>query len=348
MDLVFKITTDPVPAMPLVGDTNFKDHYSGVNISMAWEEMTPAIRQATEKFVLDYIGSELYADLAEKYNNGTALTDEQAQTLSYLQDCIAFYTIYHILPEKNSVVASMGVVQNTPEGGSQPVNQWGWKAKRWSALENGDTFLDKLLIWLEKQVAASISYFDLWKNSSVYNVKKSTFFRNTSELDEYLNIQQSRRSFISLVRFLKQIEDDIIQPILCDDLYAAMQESPLSAENAKLLPYIRRAVAYLGAAEAIPHHRIAIDGDGFRVVSQVDGFDERRNQTNSTHQAAIGALMLRCDEQGRKAVARLVKFLEDNIADYPLYANSTCRSLPASRAHSIIKPTGDVGAVGLF
>lgn len=348
MDLVFKVITDPAPTTPQVGDTNFKSHYSGVNTSMAWAELEPAIRQSTEKFILDFVGSELYDDLAAKFQAGTVLTDAQAKALQLLQDAVAFYAIYHILPEKNSVVASMGVVQNVPEGGSQPVNQWGWKAKRWSALENADTFLDRLLAYLEKMVADEVDYFDLWKNSAAYNVKKSDFFRSTDALDEYLNIQRSRRSFISLVRFMKQVEEDVIKPILCDDLYAAMLESPLSAENTLLLPYIRRAVAYLGAAEAIPHHRIVIDGDGFRVVSQLDGFDERRNLTNNTHETAIGSLLLRCEEQGRKAVARLSKFLEENISDYPDYENSACREQPASKAHSIVDSRSGRGAVGLF
>lgn len=348
MDLVFKVITDPAPAVPTVGDTNFKSHYSGVNTSMAWAELEPAIRQATDRFVLDFVGSELYDDLADKFQNDTALTAAQARALQLLQDAIAFYSIYQILPEKNSVIASMGVVQNTPDGGSQPVNQWGWKAKRWNALENADTFLDRLLNYLEAQVTASVAYFDLWKDSTAYSTKTSVFFRHTAELDEYLNIQMSRRSFISLVRFMRQVEEESIATLLCTDLYADIQAAPLSAENAALIPYIRKAVAYLGAAEAIPHHRIVIDGDGFRVVSQTDQFDDRRNLTNNTHEAAINALQSRCEKRGREALSALAKFLEDNITDYPDYENSTCRELPASKAHSIVQSADGIGAVGLF
>lgn len=348
MDLVFKVITDPAPAVPLVGDTNFQQHYSGVNTSMAWQELEPAIRQATEKFVLDYVGTELYDDLAGAFQNGDTLEDYQGKALQLLQDAVAYYAIYHILPEKNSVVTSMGVVTNSPDGGSQPVNQWGWKAKRWSALENGDIFLDRLLAYLEQQVAAAVTYFDLWKDSSAYTLKTSDFFRHTAELDEHLNIQRARRSFISLVRFMRQVETDIIKPLLCDDLYAAVLEASPTDENALLLPYIRRAVAYLGAAEAIPHHRVVVDGDGFRVVSQIDQFDDRRNLTNNTHEGAIQALLLRCEEQGRRAVARLAKFLEDNVDDYPDYRDSACREKPASKAHSIVQSSSETGTVGLF
>lgn len=345
MQLVFKIITDTDIDVATIGDTNFQQHYSGVNTSMAWAELQPAIRQATAKYVIPYLGEEIYDDLADKFNTGAVLTTEQAKALQILQDTVAFYAIYHVLPEKNAVVASNGVVQNTPDGGAQPVNQWGWKAKRWSALENADSFLDLLLTFLEKQVSASVAYFDLWKNSDAYTVKTSAFFRQTSQLDEYLNIQMSRRSFISLTRFMKQVEEDVIKPTLCTDLYDAMLIETPTAPNQLLLPYIRRAVAYLGAAEAVPHHRIVIDGDGFRVVSQSDQFDDRRNLTNNVHESAVQALMIRCEDQGRKAVARMIKFMEEHIGDYPAYANSTCRDLPQRNAHTIIQSPDGIGAV---
>src|SRR5690606_4134483 len=127
MDLLFKITAGSPATPPHVGDTNFLDPYTGANRSLACAEIPPGIRQATEKFVLPYIGTELYDNLAAKYQTNTALTNEQAKVLELLQDCIAFYTAYHVLPERNAFLASMGVIQNTPtEGSAQPVNQWGW------------------------------------------------------------------------------------------------------------------------------------------------------------------------------------------------------------------------------
>jgi len=205
-----------------------------------------------------------------------------------------------------------------------------------------------MLSYMEKQVGAGDGGFDTWKNSAAYKLKTCDFFRHTAELDDYLNIQNSRRSFISLTRYMKQIEEDVIRPILCDDLYAlVIASTPLDAD-AKLLPFIKKAVAYLGAAEAVPHHRIVIDGDGFRVVSQTDGWDDRRNLTNNVHEGAVQALMTRCLEQGRRAVAKLVQFLEDNIADYPAYEESACRTKPVEKSHSIRQAADGIGVVGMF
>jgi hypothetical protein len=348
MDLIFKVITTPTPSVAEVRDTTFQEHYSGVNRSMAWDEITPGIRQATEKYVLDFVGEPFYNDLAAKYQSGATLSNPLLKTLELLQDCIANYAIYHILPEKRSILESLGVVENTPQGASNPAAYPIYREKRRAALDNGDNFLDRLLSYMESQVVAGNTAFDLWKNSPAYKLKTCDFFRHTSELDEYLNIQNSRRSFISLIRYMKQIEEDVIKPIVCDDLYELVIVSSPTADNAKLLPLLKKAVAYLGAAEAIPHHRIVIDGDGFRVVSQTDGWDDRRNMTNNVHENAIQALAARCQEQGRRAVAKLVQFLEDNIADYPTYAESTCRAKPVDKAHSIRQANNGIGAVGLF
>lgn len=351
MDLLFKITAGSPATPPQVGDTNFLQHYSGANRSMAWAELTPGIRQATEKFVLPYIGSDLYDDLAAKYQAGTTLTDEQARVLELLQDCIAYYTAYHVLPERNAFLSSMGVTQNTPtEGSAAPVNQWGWKAKRWNALENGDAFLDKVLSYLDAQVVAEVAYFDLWADSVEYSKKVSAFFRSTASLDEFLNIQGSRRSFISLIKYLREVEEDVIRPLLCDDQFQALQALDVEsdADALALLKKVRKAVAFLGLQTAIPHHRIVIDGDGFRVVSQTDQFDDRRNQSNNIHEAAIIALATSAEQRGRRYLIELENFLRENADTYPLWRDSTCNTAPTKRGHSIVISPDRVGGVGLF
>lgn len=349
MDLIFKITAGSPSTPPQLGDTNFLEHYTGANRSMAWAEVSPGVRQATEKFVLPYVGTELYDDLAAKFQADDTLTDEQAKSLQLLQDCIAYYTAYHILPERNAFLSSMGVTQNTPtEGSAQPTSQWGWKAKRWNALENGDLFLDKLLAYLEQQVAAGVAYFDLWKDSAAYKVRTSDFFRGTAELDEYLNIQNSRRSFINLVKYLREVEEDVIRPLLCDDQYEALIQGTLDTNQTALRAKVRKAVAYLGLNAAIPHHRIVIDGDGFRVVSQTDQFDERRNQTNNIHEAAIIALATSAEQRGRRYLVELENFLRENADTYPLWRDSTCNTTPTKRGHSVVISPDRVGGVGLF
>jgi hypothetical protein len=350
MELVFKITNS-TPSNPAeIGDTNFSQHYSGVNRSMAWGELSPAIRQATEKYIVPYLGEEFYSELASDYNTGATLSGEMQKALTYLQDASAYYAIYHILPEKTGVVASIGAVQNTPtEGSGQPMSQWSWKALRGSALDNGDRFLDLLLTFLEKQVVAGNAAFHTFKDSAAYKAKGSAFFPTTADLNALLNIQESRRSFLGIIKYIRAVEEDVLFPILCGETFEALTSGgTLSEDNALLRDKVRKAVAHLGLAKAIPHHRIVIDGDGFRVVSQTDGFDDRRNQTNNVHENAILALKESAEAQGKKYLAELQVFLRSNAEKYPVWAASPCNAVANTTGHSIVISPDRKGAVGLF
>jgi hypothetical protein len=345
MNILFKIVTSPAPSLPTVGDTNFKDHYPDINQNMSWAEMLPTVRTAAEQWLVPFVGEELYADMVSKVTTNATLSAEQGRTLELMRDALANYTVYKKMPDKAATVAALGVVQNTPDGGSQPASQWAFREKRLAALANADSALDRLLAYLEKQTA---TYFDLWKTSSAATYKRADFFGNTLELGEYLNIKESRRSFVSIVPFLRRAEQNRVKAVLCDTLYDSVVSAPTATLNAPLVPYIKEAVAYLGAAVAVPHHRVVVDGDGFRVVSQTDGFEDRRNLTNSVHESAVGSLIEAYTKQGEAALARLLKYLEDNLAVYPDYENSDCRKKPAERGHSMYQSPSGTGAVGLF
>ncbi len=345
MQIPFKITASPVPPAPLVAHTNFQNHYAGVNSAFAWSELSPAIRQAAQVYILPFVGLNMYLQLCNKYHTGAAMSAEEQQALEYLQDAAANYAVYHILPQKTALVSTLGTVQQTPEGGAQPSPQWAWHLKRDDALKVADTALDLLLEYMEQRVAANDALFDAWANDPAYKAKTSAFFRHTAEMDEYLNIKRSRRTYISLIPFFSQVERRVVKSLLCNTLYAQMQTTPLATANEPLLPLIREAVAYLGAAEALPHHRVVIDGDGFRVVSQTDGNTDRRNLTNNVNESAVQALLAKYQERGAEAIRELKTFLEENLQAFPDYASSSCREKPANKGHSILQSTNGIGTV---
>jgi hypothetical protein len=352
MPYLFKVISNTPSTPPTVGDTNFKEHYPDINRQMAWSEMETYIRQAAMKNLLPYVGPVL-ADLATKYDTTTVLSPAQQLTLELLQDSLAYYAIYHALPQKNVSINSMGVNQNTPtDGTAQPASQWSWKNARWAALENGDLFLDLALAQMERQVQADDDYYNLWKNSDAYTNEMSDFFRNTEDLDKYLNIKKSRRSFLSIIKYIKEVEEEVIKRELCTAQYQALvdglKEGDLSTENKLLLQKVRKVAAYRGLYEAIPHHRIVIDGDGFRVVSQSDMFDDRRNQTNNVHESAIIALSEKVKNSADKYMKELKTFLNEFKDDYPLWRDSDCACTGTGNSHRIVVSPDGVGGIGVF
>jgi len=351
MVLLFKHNGSSSKVPLEVGGTNFAQHYSGVNKSMAWDELEPSIRQCTEKFVIPFIGEELYDDLSEKFQDNALATSAQRKAVQHLQDCIAFYAIYHILPEKTGVLASMGVVQNNPTDAT-PISQWSWKSKRADALTNGDFFLEKALAFLETQVIDEVPYFDLYKNSTAYKNKTSAFFRRTADLDDYLNIQNSRRTFVSLIRYVREVEDQFIRPLLCDALFQTMADpdtanSPTAAVK-DLLKSLKKAAAFLGLFEAIPHHRVLIESDGFRFVSESDGYDRKEAQRTEEQSYVITDLRQKAEEKGRKALAEALNILRNNESTFPTWTSSPCYSQVPDTGHTIIVSQNAKGGIGIF
>lgn len=343
MQIVFKVVTNPVPTNPVIADTNIQDHYTGMNGQVAWKEVKPTIEQVTDDQIMPFIGEAFYNDLAAKFNAGTALDAAQARALELLQRATIHYAAHALMSDKVAAITSAGIFQNAPEG-ANATNQWSFAEKKAHLLAAADTALDQLLEFLEKQTAV---YFELWSDSSEAKNKKSVFFTKTADLDDYINMKKSRRTFVSVVPFLKSAENNIVAPLLCDDLWALVQTPNTDALRA-LVPYIKEIVAYKGCAEAVPHHRVVVDGDGFRVVSYSDGFQDRRNQTNSVHEQAVGALLTSYHRRGDEAITRLVKFLEKNLDTYPEYRDSECRTAPKDKSHGIMASPGGIGAVGLF
>jgi hypothetical protein len=345
MKYIFKITNNTPLTPPSVGDTNIPLHYSGINLNMAWAELTPTLRTATEQYLLPFVGPELYNQIADKFDAGTFMSAEELEVLTYMQDSLAAYIVYAVMPHKLSVLSSMGNIENTPEAG-QPTNQWRYKEKRLAVLSDADAALDRLLSYLHEKTQAGITAFNQYRNSTAYSKKTANFIRTTEQLDDYVNLKGSRRSFLSLVPHFQQIERKRIKPVLCTVLYDLVVSTP--TDYPELTPLIREAVAYLGAASALPHHRVVVDGDGFRVVSTTDGFDDRRNLTNSVHEQAVGSLLSTYQDLGEEALKELVRTLEANLSEYPAYRDSTCRSTPPIKSHGLINPSDGIGAVGIF
>jgi hypothetical protein len=165
-------------------------------------------------------------------------------------------------------------------------------------------------------------------------------------------MQSSRRAFMSLIKYFRNIENDLIKEIVCDDLYSELEmqimQGTLTPKNSLLVVKIKKAVAYLGLAEAIPHHRLVISSDGFTFNSSGDGFDDKRNTTNSQHSDAINGLLHKCNEMGGKYLAEISTYLKQNADIYPLWRDSNCNKKKQINSHSIVVSKDGIGGIGFF
>ena len=350
MKLLFKEITSP-SGTALVKHYNFRDFYPGVHLNTNWDTLKPFIQQAAIDYIFPYLTEDLYDKLADDYEADTVPTEVQS-VLERLQVAIANYAMYDALPTLNVSLGEMGVQQkNDMENVSVSTNQWSFHKARQEALRKGDRYLDLAMDKVAEQAQAELSYLDDFVTSKAWTDRGSNFIRSTAVLNEYVNIQNSHRAFIALSRYVRKAEEQYIKPILCSDLFDELADQvkggSLTADNEKLLVYVRSLAAEYGLYEGIPHLTVLIEGDGLRFVSASDGITDKRNMVNAQHAQAIDALKYRAEENARTARADLINFLYAKKDTYPLFADSDCYLDPDDLDNQPPNPTDHVGGVWL-
>lgn len=349
MTSIFKKTTGAPSATDKVKDYNFKDHYPEVNMNMMWSELEPYIRQATRRYILPVVGSDLYEDIADMIADNDAMTAQQAEFTERLRDAVAYCAVMVALPKKKTVLASMGPVENVAKEGTTASSLWSFRTTLWSVAQDADRNVDEMLAYLEQMVQSGAVYFDLWKDSDAYNVAKSDFFRTTADFSAFQNINGSRRTFLALLPILKQAARQHILPILgreqYDDLVSAVTAASPTDEQLALLEHVRAALAAWAVYYATNKLPILPDQDGFRVISNADAIEQRAYSAEITL-AAIERIRAGAEQEARTNTADLQAFLSENSADYTIWADSAAN--PKNQEYYDRPPFGqEYGAVML-
>lgn len=319
MTLLFSTGTPANANKTTVGDSNFEEHYPQIATDTAWATLQPFIRQATKLFIIPAIGQEMYDAAAIAYDGGIMDT-EQAEFVERLQDALAHYTMYLALPKLNTAIGDLGVGQKTDgEGTFQRTTQWAYKSTMWDLIQTADRFLDDAVAYADEQVAASNTWFDDYESSTAWT-GKYVYFRTAADLQQYIDIRNSRRTYLALMTYCQAAIDKYIIPILGqdqhDELASEIAASDLSSENETLLGKVKRSLAYFILAEALPHLRVVLENDGVRVISRTDFYD----MSDPAKDGAYADLIRRAMENGKLYRAELNKFLYANYEDYPTWA----------------------------
>ena len=315
----------------LVKDYDFKSHYPDVNMNTPWANIAPYLRQSVRTYVLPYIGAELYNDICTKIQDGDTLTDEQNDFAELLKDVVAHYAIMAMLPKKKTIIASMGAVGNQATEGTTTSVIWEYKTTLWAVVQDADRMMDELLAYLQEQVEDGTSYFVTnWKETPAHDSISAGLFRQVSDFQKYYNINNSLRTFKSLVPLMDEVAERVIVPIISqnqyDRLIEAVKEGDATTEEARLLHLVRKVLAKNTVYEAAVGLPILAERDGFRVISNTDAVDQRAYDS-AIITTAIQGIREQSERAGNTAKADLVDFLYTNKADFPLWEASNSNRL---------------------
>lgn len=231
------------------------------------DKLRPSI-EAAETFVAKNILSVAQMDALQSAFGDTANDNELSagnlQLLNYVRPVVANYMMERAIPGLQVQVSGAGTHIQSNE---QRKTAFAWQIEQACRLYRraGDVAADALFEMLE---ANKLSY-PTWAGSAQYTEFKSMFVFTTEQFNAYQNIGMSRTVFLAVRHHMKYVQEQKVKNILGEDYYdsllAEVNSGSVSADNAKVLAFLRPAIVHGTVAEALTELTVVIDEDGLLV-----------------------------------------------------------------------------------
>ena len=244
--------------------------YVPVTEAFTISELIPYFESVSLKYLRNNlgIGKKLFDSIFTEYNDGyDALSDIKKQLVHHLRSVISKFAMHHYIPFGVLNIGSDGIT-NVKKESKEAIKKWQKDDLEQKFLNEGFIALDILLDFLEENKVS----FTVWTSSEAYTLTKSEFINSVAEFATYFPLVRSRRTFLALKPYIKQIGELEIYNILGSNLFDAIKaeivSGTISAPNKIHLNAIRPAVANLVMNKALDQMAVIINENGVQVLSQ--------------------------------------------------------------------------------
>lgn len=263
-----------------------------VNITFEVPDFLPYVDAAQRKFLRKYLGDALLSALDAWYNTDPLTSNPHySALLPYTQKAVAQFAFSMMTPDLDLQVTEGGfaVISNQQFA---PASKERVKSFHDNRAELGWFWIEEMLRFLELNKAN----YAAWVSSSGYTLNNQLFINSAEEFDKYVNIDQSRLTYMRMWQEIANIENLVVVPAISPELATQIKTqvtaNAVSPANKKVLDLIRPAVAYL-------------------TKGKIDG---SREQYDTGYNYMIQARQI----------------MDANISDYPLYEQSSTYQAGAS------------------
>jgi len=299
--------------------------FNGISVNMNFDTLKPYIELSQQQFLIPIISLGEFDIISQSLNGSDypdpplGLSSRQLELLELSQRALSFYTMYKMLPYLNSHVSDKGVQQiSSKEGTSNPINQWRYQDRLEANLRDADSCAEEILKHLESNQGS----FPSWVASASFTKRKDLFLANADVFDQYIKINASRSTYLSLRSVIEISEQKYILPALgtayFNDLKTKIIGNTLNSNDSKVVAHLRRALAYCTMVEALPQMSIELS-PFISVRSSNDGITQKNALTGDAYKNAINHYR----SNAETFLATFKQYMIDNRSAYPLYLNST-------------------------
>lgn len=274
------------------------------------------IRRADRTFIYPAVSRDLY-DYIRAAAAAESLTTLEAEACELLKEAEAVLAFYKWIVKGQVNISSAGIrIANTE--GWKTAFQWQIRDLQTECLHDGLAALEELIVLLN----ANLSVFSIYRDSDQYTENYNGFLNSGKEFNEYFTLAYPRYTFILTNAIRRRVERDSIWPIigegLANEIITQINAQELSVTNAKIIGFIRGAIANLTIARAIIELSVQVSEKGITVYadSGTTGTIDKREPVSDVR---LAELRRASESTGAEYLSKLRTFLQDNPTDYPLY-----------------------------
>lgn len=209
-----------------------------VNSNFSYELISPFVDQAEETYLIPLIGREFY----EALQDGLVLDET---LVKYVERAVSNIAFWLYIPIGNVSISDSGI-HITSDSTNKTAFEWQVNKVLNSLSRLGMDNLESMLIHLE----SNVDDFPAYKNSDVRTANNEFYIRSAAEFNNHYTIDRNRLTFACLETICRQVQRELIKPLLGDLLFTDLDE------NAKMC--IKNAIAYQTIAEAIPQLAVEV------------------------------------------------------------------------------------------
>jgi hypothetical protein len=228
-----------------------------VSVAITRLKIWPYLEQTERKFILPLLERDLFDDLDKYYNHkdqwtsGSGDDDSRTAELLRLIQIAEINLAYFIGFDLLSVTISDAGFQ-VPADGQSFKGLYKYKEEniRKSFETAGYNGLDDVLKYIEDY----IEHFPEWVESTNYTIRKKAIIKDTETFDSICFINKSRLTFLRLQRYINEIIDFDIKPLLGTEwtsLQTELAKEDPAAKYTALVIEIQKPVAFLSCAKLI-------------------------------------------------------------------------------------------------
>jgi chemotaxis protein CheY-P-specific phosphatase CheC len=284
-------------------------------------KLPPQIEISEQKYIIKEIGKTLYLELVSQYED-EIFENESTKTATFLlQKAIANFTIALFIPKHKVQIDANGVrVTNSDERqDAKPYDTYeairSYERDGWIALEEALEFIE-----------INSRDFPTWTASPESTIFSNSFIKTTFDFEAVTGMQISRRLFKKIKPYITTYERDSVKSKtgkeLFDELINQMVSNSVTELNKQLIEPIRYVVAHGALARAISMAAVELNDEGLTVAAPTSTTNMVKPRASASDRS-MENIVATCNEVFTEQIGILVKTLQDNADDYPLFKDSS-------------------------